>query len=129
MTTFDHEIVDIEKAGSRFVIGIVKNADGPRDIIAIDTDSRESRAGRIVEGDYDLGQIGDDFRLRLTGLSFRRLKFESGPDSGSATFKGHRAAGADELHAFGYLDWGGDDVGILLGACKFDGGTFWARCI
>jgi hypothetical protein len=33
MTAFDHEIVDIEKAGSRFVIGIVKNADGPRTLL------------------------------------------------------------------------------------------------
>ena len=62
------------------------------------------------------------------GFAFRRLKFERGSDSGFATFKGHPATGTDELHAFGYLDRGGDDVGILLGACKLDGRAFLARC-
>lgn len=66
-----------------------------------------------MEGNHDLGQVGDDFRLRLSGLCFRRLVFESGTDSSFATFKGYRAAGPDELHAFGYLDCGGDDVSIL----------------
>jgi len=71
MTAFDHQIVDIEKAGRRVVVGIVENADGPGHIVAIDTDSRESCARRIVERDYDLGQIGNDFRLGLSGLRLR----------------------------------------------------------
>ena len=124
MAAFEHQIVNVEKTGGWIIVGIVQNADGSREVIAIDADSRKSRAGRIVKGNHNLGQIRDDFRLRLSGYRGRNDPFESGADRNFITFERDRTAGPDEPHALGYLECRRHHISVRRSACKLDRPAF-----